>query len=370
LAVVNDATGEVVFAAEIEHRGEAVKTALLKRRQIRRSRRARKTRFRKPRFLNRTRPAGWLPPSLESRVANVVTWVARLRRVCPMAAISVETVRFDTQALVDPEISGVEYQRGELFGYEVREYLLAKFARTCVYCGAQGVPLEIEHVVPRSRGGSNRVSNLVTACRPCNVAKGNRTAEEFGFPNVQAQAKRPLRDAAVVNATRNALHRKLVSTSLPVETGSGGRTKFNRVRLGLPKAHWTDAACVGESTPDHLHAAGLVPLVIRATGRGSRQMCRMDRFGFPRTSAKAARTVNGFRTGDVVRAVVPTGKKAGTHVGRVAVRSSGSFNITTASGVVQGVSHRHCVLIHRADGYTYSFQTQSHRKENGNSSRP
>jgi hypothetical protein len=97
----------------------------------------------------------------------------------------------------------------------------------------------------------------------------------------------------------------------------------------------------------------VLPLRIIATGHGCRQVCLMDRFGFPRTLPKQAKRVKGYQTGDIVRAVVPSGKKAGTYSGKVALRSSGSFNITTAQGVVQGISHRFCTPIHRSDGYRY-----------------
>jgi hypothetical protein len=121
LAVVNDASGQVVWAAELTHRGQQVKARLDQRRMCRRSRLQRHTRYRPPRFLNRRRRAGWLPPSLESRIANVITWVHRLRRWCPIGALSLALVKFDTQKLEHPEISGVEYQQGTLEGYEVRE---------------------------------------------------------------------------------------------------------------------------------------------------------------------------------------------------------------------------------------------------------
>jgi 5-methylcytosine-specific restriction endonuclease McrA len=211
-----------------------------------------------------------------------MTWVERLARDCPLGAISQELLRFDTQLMQDAEIVGVEYQQGALAGYEVREYLLEKWRRRCAYCGATAVPLEVEHIVPRSRGGSNRVSNLTLACRPCNERKGRQTAAECGYPAVQAQAKQPLRDAAAVNATRWALYRQLRATGLSVEVGTGGRTKYNRTRLGLPKAHWLDAACVGASTPVQLHIGAIQPLLIQAMGHGRRQMCRTDPYGFPR----------------------------------------------------------------------------------------
>ncbi len=168
-----------IFGANLSHRGQAVKDALESRRSLRRSRRARKTRYRAPRFLNRTRPKGWLPPSLMSRVDNVQSWGNKLGKFSPLSALAVETVRFDMQKMENPEISGVEYQQGELIGYEVREYLLEKWGRKCAYCYKEGVPLEVEHIVPKSLGGSNRVSNLTLACRPCNEKKGSNPFLNF-----------------------------------------------------------------------------------------------------------------------------------------------------------------------------------------------
>jgi hypothetical protein len=215
--------------------------------------------------------------------------------------------------------------------------------------------LEIDHVVPRSRGGSNRVSNLVIACRKCNTAKGDHQVEAFlaDKPGVLVRLKRqlkaPLKDAAAVNATRWALLGRLKATGLPVETATGGRTKYNRTRLGIPKGHAMDAACVG--VVDTVLGRRQPVLGITATGRGSYQRTRLDRFGFPRGYLTRQKQTGGFQTGDLVRAEVPTGKKAGVHIGRVAVRASGSFNIQTADGVIQGVSHRYCKRLQRGDGY-------------------
>ncbi|GHO60999.1 hypothetical protein KSB_94740 [Ktedonobacter robiniae] len=133
IALVNDANGKIVFAAELEHRGHVIKDSLDDRRAVRRSRRNRKTRYRKPRFNNRRKKKGWLPPSLESRLANILTWVARLCRSAPIAALSQELVKFDLQLMENPDIAGVEYQQGTLQGYEVGEYLLEKWERRCAY---------------------------------------------------------------------------------------------------------------------------------------------------------------------------------------------------------------------------------------------
>jgi len=358
IAILNGA--HVVWAAELTHRGFAIRDALTSRRQLRRSRRGRKTRYRAPRFNNRTRHQGWLPPCLMHRVHGTITWANRLAKVIPIAAVSVEVVRFDMQALNKPEISGVEYSQGTLWGYELREYLLEKWGRQCCYCGKKDAPLQVEHIHPRSRGGSNRVGNLTLACQPCNEAKGSRDVREFlnGKPQllkwVLSTMSRSLSAAAAVNSTRNELWRQLNQPGLPVEGGTGGRTKFNRTRQGIPKHHWTDAACVGASTPQ-ITFCTTQPLLIKATGHGTRQMCRTDKYGFPSRYVPRNKFVRGFQTGDIVKAIVPTGKKAGVHTGRGAVRSTGSFNVSTAKGLVQGINAKYCSVIHRKDGYGYAF---------------
>ncbi len=359
LSVVNDATGQVVWAAELAHRGEQVHGGLLTRRRVRHGRRHRHTRYRQPRWRNRRRPKGWLAPSPMSKLQNVLTWVERLRRFCPVGAISFELVRFDLQLLQNPDIEGLEYQRGTLFGMELRHYLLAKWEQRCAYCSATGIPLEIDHVQPRSKGGSDRVSNLVIACHPCNQAKGEQSLEAFLvdrpdiLARIQAQRKAPLKDAAVVNATRWALCERLKATGLPVETGTGGLTKWNRTTRGLPKMHWVDAACCGHSTPARLYLQKVCPWLIRATGRQKRQMVNVDEHGFPVGRAKGPSRVHGFRTGDLVRAVVTRGKKIGTYVGRVGVKTDGYFKITGRHGMVEGIHVRYCSPIHRNDGYSY-----------------
>lgn len=357
IALVDDKSGEVFFAAELQHRGFAIRDALTSRRQLRRSRRNRKTRYRKPRFLNRTRPKGWLPPSLQSRIANIETWVKRLQKVAKIEAISFELVRFDMQLMRNPEIQGKEYQQGALAGYETREYLLEKWGRECAYCGTKDVPLEVEHIHPKSKGGSNSITNLTLSCHKCNTAKGTQDIKDFvksssRLDKILKQAKKPLADAAAVNATRNALFAILKETGLPVERGSGGLTKFNRCQQNLPKTHWLDAACVGISTPI-LKVKGIKPLLIIANGHGTRQYCRTDKYGFPSRYVPRFKFVKGFQTGDIVKAIVTKGKKIGTYTGRIAVRSSGSFNISTKNGLIQGISHKYCQHIHKKDGYSY-----------------
>jgi 5-methylcytosine-specific restriction endonuclease McrA len=206
-------------------------------------------------------------------------------KLAPISSVVQELVRFDLQQIENPEISGVEYQQGVLCGYEIREYLLNKWERTCAYCGVTNIPLQVEHIHPKAKGGSNRISNLCLACEKCNIKKGTQNIEQFlskkpeVLKRILSQAKRPLKDATAVNSTRWALFNRLCMTGLPVSTGSGGLTKFNRTRLNLAKTHWLDAACVGNI--ESLKILTNKPLLIKATGHGTRQMCRTDKFGFP-----------------------------------------------------------------------------------------
>lgn len=349
-----------LWGANLTHRGWAIKEALQARRAIRRSRRSRKTRYRAARWKNRRRSEGWLPPSLHSRIDNIAAWCKKLKQFAPVQQIEVESVRFDTQQMQNAEISGIEYQQGTLQGYEVREYLLEKFGHQCVYCGKSDVPLEIEHVIPRSQHGSDRISNLVISCRSCNEKKGTKRIEAFLkkkpalLKKIQSQLQTPLQDAAIVNSTRSELCKQLQQFQLPIQYSSGGQTKYNRTTQGYSKDHWLDAACVG-TTGTHIHIPKTMHiLTITAKGRGSRQKCLMNSYGFPRASAKEAKRVHGFQTGDLVKAVVPIGKKQGTYIGRVTIRSSGSFNIQTRHRQIQGISYRYCQCLQRNDGYQYT----------------
>ena len=347
-----------VQAIHIQHRSSQIRDGLTSRRQIRRSRRHRKTRYRAPRFNNRVRTprvvqgySVWLAPSVVSRIENIVNLCAKFKKYFPVQKIAGELNRFDTQKVMNPEITGIEYQQGTLHGFEVREYLLQKYSYTCVYCQkcafhqgkAINVRLEIDHVVPKSRGGSDRVNNLVLACHECNQHKGNLPLEVY-FKNKPAVLKRVqeglnkslnLQDAAQMNTMRKELYQVLRKRlSVPVETFTASQTKFNRVQQAYPKDHWVDACCVGETgnQVDIQHISHTT--VWKAVGRGNRQMCLMDKYGFPRTSAKTVKryitpTGHSFQTGDSVVLNQPSGKYKGIYKGTVSIRADGRFDITT-----------------------------------------
>ncbi len=366
IALVRENGGEltVLNLTELKHRGSVI-TQSLKARAAHRKRRRGNLRYRPPRFDNRCRPRGWLPPSLNHRVESIITFVKRMQTVAPLTAVTCETVYFDTQKLLDPEIQGVEYQRGTLLGCEIREYLLEKWGRKCAYCDAKNIPLQIDHIYPRSLGGSDRAGNLTLACSACNQKKGNLPVEIFAPQFAESIHKKPiLQGAAAVNSTRQALWEKLSQLSLPCESGTGGQTKYNRERMGVPKTHALDAACTG--TVEYLYNWQVPIQQMACTGRGSYQRTRSDKFGFPRGILTRKKRIQGFQTGDQIVALVSKGKKQGSYQGRVAVRTSGSFNIQAAQGIVQGISWKDCKLIQRANGYHYSSSVNPSNFKNTN----
>ena len=357
VAIVDD-KNSVVMLAEIEHRGHIVKKKLSSRKAVRRNRRNRKTRYRESRFLNRTRPEGWLAPSVKSRADNVINFIKKYKKLINIDKVMIENVSFDTaQMTSNTKLWGSNYQKGNLYQQKLRSFIFSRSDGKCVYCGAKAT--EIDHVVPKANGGTDSTYNLVASCRTCNQKKSNLSLKEFGkkmnkdFSSLEP--KKLPKDAAIVQSARNYMVKEITKLVPATTTYDAWMTKYNRDGLGLPKEHYYDALSVGEIPASFNFLTDKI-LVISAKGRGSRQMCRMDSHGFPRTSAKASKSVKGFQTGDMVKAIVPKGLKRGEYLGKVAVRSNGYFNIQTKTQVVQGIGYEYCHIIQRSDGYLYDYK--------------
>lgn len=358
------ATGKVVFQAEV-HLRDDITEKMTQRRKFRRNRRARKTRYREARYANRRRPDGWLAPSLHAKAEATVKAVRFITSFLPVGRVTVEVGRFDTQKMQNPDIAHLEYQQGELHGYLLREYVLEKWQRKCAYCDAHGVPLEIEHIVPTSRGGSNRASNLTLACHACNQRKGQHTAAEFGFPDVQAEARVPLRDVAHVSSLKSRVVHDLqaVFGESQVSITYGYQTKYKRIQvLDLPKSHTNDAVAIACEIGEVVKPLEMVQQ-IRCLARGHYQ-----RFNGLHSEHKcwAPRKVRGFKLYELVKAKGGVGYIAGR-------REKGAFVI---KDVISGkklleVTPRKLVRVARpTQGWMITRQPmlESIRKEGGASS--
>ena len=359
---IADDKNSVVMLAEIEHRGHIIKKKLDSRKMIRRHRHNRKTRYRPARFLNRTKPKGWLAPSVKSRANNVINFIKKYKKFLSIDKVMIENVSFDVaQMTSNTKLYGVKYQQGPLYQKELRSFIFGRSNGKCVYCGAPAQ--EIDHVIPRSNGGSNSTYNLVASCRSCNQMKSNLSLKDFGklvgkdFSHLEP--KKLPKDASIVQIARNYMVREITKLVSDTTTHPSWLTKYNRDQLGLPKEHYYDALSVGE-IPNSFNFYIDKVLQISAKGRGSRQMCRVDRYGFPRTSAKALKSVKGFQSGDMVKVIVPNGlKQAGKYLGKVAVRSKGCFDIQTKTKTIEGINHKYCHIIQRGDGYLYNYERRA-----------
>ena len=279
-----------LIAGELTLRSD-IKRLLEKRAMHRRTRRSRKW-HREPRFNNRGKEKGWLAPSIQHKLDSHIKLIEKVKSILPITRIIVEVATFDTQKMQNPEISGVEYQQGELQGYEVREYLLQKFNRKCAYCGKNDVPMEIEHVVPKSRGGSDRVSNLTIACHECNQSKGNQTAEEFGYPKIQSAAKKSLKAAAFMNYVRSR-----IVDLLGCDQTFGYITKHNRIKLGMPKSHANDAFVIAGGSAQIRSSHQIIGKQVR---RQNRSLYKANFLKGGRLKRNTVKEVKGFRRFDKV----------------------------------------------------------------------
>ena len=360
-----------IMGINLIHRGISIVKELLSRRQIRRSRRNRNLRYRKPRFDNRTRN-NWLSPSIVSRLSNLETWLKRFIKYTGIKTCTYEDTKFDAHKMLNKDISGKQYQQGTLQGYEVKEYLLELHKHTCQYCkGISKDPiLEIEHVVPKAKGGSNSITNLTLACRLCNQSKGSKTLEEWlqsnkkystklaksrvsNIPKVSNKKRISLRDTSVMNIIRNRLPILLDKLGLVYSKSFGYITKYNRSKQNYRKDHWIDAVCVGNHGIDIFIPKGMRCLTVKANKNNNRQMTLMNRYGFPRTSSKGCSSIFGYSTGDLVKAIVSTGKYLGTYIGKISIRSTGFFQLRD-----KVVKYTNCKKLLSNDGYSYTYGTK------------
>ena len=388
LSIVCNETNEVMFFMQLKHRGEQVKHNLETRRQTRRNRRSREKGYRRCKYkagrqYDCSREEGWLPPSVKSTADNIISWTRKLQRWVNLTKCSLEAVRFDTQLMDNPSIEGVEYQHGTLFGYEVREYLLDKYGHTCQYCGGKtgDAILEWEHIRPKSKGGSNSIKNATLSCQSCNREKGNRTPEQWikdiqskpiktelnnarikGIENVlKGKPSVSNRYCAWVNSSRRYLEKNLFSIFSEVECSTGGRTKYNRTKLGLKKDHHYNALCVG-TVPEkgYTDRTNGYVLMTEAKGRGSRLRGNINECGIIVTKyTNRAKTHKGFMSGDIVRADVPNGKHKGKYVGRITIRHSDTFGLIDTNGKRHDVNCKYMSVIQKADGYNYHYERRS-----------
>ena len=365
-----------LFSLEINHRSSQIKEDLHTRSCIRRGRRGRNTRFRMPRFDNRKRVAGWLPPCVNSIMFNILFVSGKFKTlISGFDKFHIEIGKFDTQKLSNPNIKVHEYSKGEKYKKTTYQALVDRDGEKCAYCDAIGVPLEKEHVVKKG-SGSNALYNLVLSCRSCNEKKGNKSVKVFlkdrpdRYKLVMQHAKKPMRGAGIMNAMRYQLVNKL-SMLGDVECYKGKQTFDNRNRMGYDKEHWIDAACVGDDNWWVTIPKDMKPMIMTAKGRGNRQMIAVDKYGFQRKNSKGElvrakapqKEVHGFRNNDYCKVEL----NGYTYYGNVSIRSNGQFILKMGKDKEMIVkneivfrnkvecSYKYFTLLQHADGFNYHY---------------
>ena len=359
IAVVlrTDSEDRTVYQEEIQHRSD-ISHRLQERQNHRRRRRSTKW-YRAPRFDNRRRPADRLPPSIESVVSNQEHRIARLCERSGTGAAVVQDSKFNTQKVLDPTIKGREYQQGPLYQTHLRAYIRELWGHQCAYCGKAAwdsrTRFELDHVVPRSKGGPTNVGNLVWACRPCNQAKAAKDIDAFLAEDPErstavlrrAHRRRPLAAAGAMAWICQTLVKRLRSRGLTVRTTTGADTAHARKQLGIAKTHADDAACCGTGRPiTQLRE----PSRLRAVGHGRRKQIkslpeteylrwrlkpRGERRRVPCPGhARHPNVVHGVRTGDLVRVLGKNGwiqGRAQVEAGRKRVTAKNAAHTASTS---------------------------------------
>jgi len=242
VAVISE--DKVLTKGEIELRQDM--KALLETKKIyRRGRRNRNIRYRKSRFLNRKKPNGWLPPSIHSRIDNTFFWVDKFVSLLSKPTLHIETGKFDVAKMIDPEIEGVDYQRGQTYGYhDVRYFVFARDSYTCQVCKKKNRILNTHHVIYRSHGGTDQADNLITVCTDCHTNENHQKGEILWKWMQEGKKLSRYKEPPLMNVLRKRVFSKYPKARITY----GSVTTPKRKELGLEKTHYNDAVAISTIT--------------------------------------------------------------------------------------------------------------------------
>lgn len=232
---------KVLYKAEIELRQD-ISSNLDTKRIYRISRRNRKTRYRKPRFLNRKKTEKWLPPSLQSRIDKHFRWIDTFNSLVPNAKLHIEVGKFDTAKMINPDIQGVDYQQGQTYGfYDERYFVFARDDYTCQVCGkSKDKILQTHHIIYRSNGGTDRVDNLITVCTDCHTSANHKKGGILYKWQEEHKKVKQYKEPPFMNILRKRIFVKYPNAEITY----GSVTTPRRKELGLEKTHYNDAITI------------------------------------------------------------------------------------------------------------------------------
>ena len=339
---------KVLAKGEIELRDDV--SSLLEIRKIyRRSRRGRKTRYRKPRFLNRTKlkKEGWLPPSIQSRIDNTFMWIDKFEGLLPNPKLSIEVGKFDVQKLENPNIEGVDYQRGETYGfYNQRYYVFARDNYTCQVCKCKNKILQTHHLIYKSKGGTDKVSNLISVCTDCHTSKNHKEGNIL-YRWMIAKKKAPNYKATpFMNIIRLRAYKKYPNANITY----GYVTTVNRRELGLEKTHYNDAIAISgiqaiKENIDNIFKIKQFRKKKRSLHEATARRGRKTPNTTQKRNSKNTKEQNGFYLNDKVSLFGRVGFISGFTVGGCYVKDINDNYITIPDKTYKQVSFKYLEVI-------------------------
>ncbi len=345
---------KVIAKGEIELRDD-VKSLIETRKIYRRSRRSRKTRYRKPRFDNRKRPDNWLPPSIQSRLDNTFMWIDKYMELLPDPTLTIEVGKFDVQKMINPDIESKGYQEGNTYGYyDTRYYVFARDSYTCQVCKKKGKILQTHHIIYKSKGGTDRANNLITVCTDCHNHKNHQEGEVF-YKWMADKKKMPsYKETPFMNIIRKRVFEKYPNANITY----GSITTPKRKELGLDKTHYNDALVISGVEEGFIDNVGIFKIkqfrkkkrsLHEATARKGRKESNTTQ----KRNSKNTKYSNGFYLNDKVRIFDEIGFISGFCSGGCYVKDIEDNYITIPEKTYKQVSFRYLEFIRHNNDWQF-----------------
>lgn len=348
IGVAITSKNNVLAKGEIELRQD-IKSSLETRKIYRRSRRNRKTRYRPTRFLNRvsSKKNGWLPPSILSRIDNTFMWIDKFTNLLPNPKVSIEVGKFDVAKMINPKIEGVDYQKGQTYGYhDTRYFVFARDNYTCQVCKKKDKILQTHHIKYVSKGGSNRADNLITVCTDCHTSKNHKEGGVLYDWMVKNKKVKTYKEATFMNTIRQRVFQKYPNANIVY----GSWTTPRRKELGLEKTHYNDAIAISgiESIRHNVDETFKIKQFRKkkrslheATARKGRKTPNKTQ----KRNSKNTKYQNGFYLNDKVRVFGKVGFISGFTNGGCYVKDIENNYITIPDKTYKQVSFKHLEFI-------------------------
>lgn len=345
---------KVITKGEIELRDD-VKSLIETRKIYRRSRRSRKTRYRKPRFDNRKRPDNWLPPSIQSRLDNTFMWIDKYMELLPDPTLTIEVGKFDVQKMINPDIESKGYQEGNTYGYyDTRYYVFARDSYTCQVCKKKGKILQTHHIIYKSKGGTDRANNLITVCTDCHNHKNHQEGEIFYRWMADKKKMPSYKETPFMNIIRKRVFEKYPNANIVY----GSWTTPKRKELGLDKTHYNDALVISGVEEGFIDNVGIFKIkqfrkkkrsLHEATARKGRKESNTTQ----KRNSKNTKYSNGFYLNDKLRIFDEIGFISGFCSGGCYVKDIEDNYITIPEKTYKQVSFRYLEFIRHNNNWQF-----------------